>query len=130
MGFYTSVSCEALLTSLGVSIVKLIHGDLEHSYWKAASEAYPQYEFLKTWSQFDRCDFIPFGTQCVIGAPSQRSELIDNVWKFDCSLKNYNSEIENFEKYVLPMMVVNATIKTVNDNDYECENYVLGVDPK
>jgi hypothetical protein len=132
MGFYTAIKGIAKLTPLGVSIVQMMNASHE-TRWKEVSDALPQYEFLRSWAAFGRCDFIPYGTQCVSHAPNSMSQLSGDTWSFSCSLKNYDCEVEHFVSKVLPMMARYAEVMITNEGRYDESwqtTYVKGVMPQ
>lgn len=60
--------------------------------------------FVAEWAKIHRAGFIPFGAQCVWKGDGF-SKFTSDCWHFDCSLKNYEGEIENFLKNVLPYLI-------------------------
>lgn len=92
--------------------------------WAIVAKAFPHYPFLAGWAKVDRCDSIPCG-HCYMWDTDEDNEewecsYVDREWKFQCSLKNYEGEIEQFVREVLPHITERLiTIYTQSDEQDE-----------
>jgi hypothetical protein len=110
MGMYTGLRVKCKIKSeyrpiiLDLDLMK-DDDNREGKYWLVLADKYPQYQFLREWGRFDRSNFIPFGAVCYLDYPWGDGHACysneNGIWDFECSLKNYKSEIEFFLKNVL-----------------------------
>ena len=105
MGMYTDLVFQAKLTPLGLKVVEQTIND---GNWDRACK------ILKgtpgqSWNWVGRSSFIPFGNSydadTIMGALGWVEGLEGDVWTVECSLKNYNSEIDEFRNDVLPYLI-------------------------
>lgn len=106
MGMYTGLRMKGRLKSEAVPIIKLL---LEpNSSWDKVLSQLPNSSQFKidAWINFSRCNFIPFGAIAYLPwneeDPEWKLSLVGNKFTFQCSLKNYENEIEFFLKNVAP----------------------------
>lgn len=70
---------------------------------------------MKLWQDVRRCNFIPWGALCYMpedfgnrpaGIEDSFSEFDPEtgLWRFACSLKNYESEIEEFMNFLISLI--------------------------
>ena len=142
MGMYTGLRFKAIIKEeYREAINELMERDTMES-WLDTTEGYPEMEFAKEYAEMSRSDFIPFGSLAYM--PDEWEELIDEskgkqwnnykaakgwerefnidtgYWQFQCSLKNYGSEIEKFLKDVASVIVKKAIHVEVH---YEEDRY-------
>lgn len=107
MGMYTGLRAKLTIKKEFWPVVKMLMTGSNR--WDDVAEAFPQYPFLREWSEVPRCDFIPFGALSYMPwsprAPEWKRSFEDGLWVFQCSLKNYEGEIECFVGTVLPHIV-------------------------
>lgn len=72
------------------------------NHWQGLSEKYPELEELEKFSTMGRATFIPCGSMCYLDWEDTYSRVQGKVFEFNCSLKNYEGEIETFVEKVLP----------------------------
>lgn len=110
MGDYTGFRTRIILKDEFVPVIQHLintrYSDSIENSWENTYYAFPEYEFLLDWSKHHRCDFIPFGSISYIDwnqdDPNWKNRIEDgNKWIFQCTLKNYNHEIEFFIDMVL-----------------------------
>jgi hypothetical protein len=114
MGMYTGLRFKGVVKQEFREMIDEINQGAE---WSEFTEQYP---FLKEYAKQDRAEFIPRGAlsympnEWEVGKfPSQTpADGFDNsinmengYWSFQCSLKNYNGEIQHFLKEVLPEII-------------------------
>lgn len=75
--------------------------------WLRVADAFPRHPFLMEWAGVWRADFIPFGALAYMPWDDDDPECSfkDGFWVFQCSLKNYEGEIEYFVETVLSRIV-------------------------
>lgn len=105
MGMYTGfkVKCK-IKPKYDAAITKLHDHDFDR--WEDVAKLYPDEDFLAEWAKVGRSSFIPFGSMCYMDDTwSEESfsnyDSTSREWSFECSLKNYENEIENFLMNVL-----------------------------
>ncbi len=110
MGMYTGLRARLTIKEEFRPVIEdlMTSRDLDYS-WENVAGKYPQYEFLRDWSMVGRCDFIPFGALAYMpwddADPEWQRSFKDGMWVFQCSLKNYQGEIQAFVEIVLPHIV-------------------------
>lgn len=109
MGMYTGLRVKCLVKEEYRHMVNKVSQGQE---WDNFSD---RFSFLKKYVEQERAEFIPNGTLCYMPDEwHEESEFDDEfnkntgVWKFQCSLKNYNMEIEQFLNDVLPNIIESA----------------------
>lgn len=77
---------------------------LETGSWEQVPEVLAS-PALQAWPKFYRADFIPFGYNCFEGDEGQVTPHInaDGCLVFDCSLKNYEGEINAWLSMFSPL---------------------------
>lgn len=110
MGMYTGLRAKlSIKEEFWPVIEELMKFDAAESEWGRVAEMFPQYPFLAEWAGAGRCDFIPFGALCYMPwedtDPEWQRSFKDGLWVFQCSVKNYEDEIEFFVETVLPHIV-------------------------
>jgi hypothetical protein len=108
MGMYTGLRCKCIVKEeFRPLIAKMMKENLD---WKDIAEGYG---FIDEFSKGFRADFIPYGSLCYMpdewedenrkakdGFNRQFNEET-GYWAFQCSLKNYESDIEKFFDLIL-----------------------------
>lgn len=117
MGMYTGLRFKGYVKEEYRQMIQEINGDGE---W---SEFIKQFPFLKDYASQDRAEFIPrgalsympdsweagiFPNQIDTDGFERNIHLETGYWTFQCSLKNYNEEIEQFFSEVLPKIIDSA----------------------
>lgn len=98
--------------------------------WKQFKDKYP---FLSTFADKERATSIPFGALAYMpdewdeqDAFRQVFDEVTGLWRFQCSLKNYGSEIEEFISNVLSEIVVNSGhVESLYEENSHSELYEL-----
>lgn len=112
MGMYTGLRCHIEVKPEFWPVIEevmkgFLDDDLNDSDpWDRAATKFPEYRWLRSWSNVDRANFIPFGALAYMPwddkDPEWEPEKFENgFWKFQCSLKNYQGEIEYFVETIL-----------------------------
>lgn len=111
MGTYTGIRAKIILHEKYVPQIRAL---MEYKYpegvWKTGDYVESRWCLtdFKEWATVGRCDFIPFGALAYMpwedNDPEWQRKLDGNEWTFQCSLKNYNDEIEQFMATVLPVI--------------------------
>lgn len=125
MGMYTGIRCKIIINEEFSPVIKtMMESDLR---WDDLYEEFPQYEFLKQFGEGYRASFIPYGVLSYMPdewetQPRKKDGSYDfdnfratddferkfdpelRLWSFQCSLKNYDSDIQRFFEIVLPMI--------------------------
>lgn len=114
---YTGIRIKVTVKEKYRSMVRDINDGEE---WLAFAEQFP---FLRDYAKQSRAEFIPGGALCYmpndweIGESPMQSaadgfdrsfDMATGKWAFQCSLKNYNEEIEQFFREVLPELISEA----------------------
>lgn len=120
MGMYTGLRFKAVIKHEFSQMIKTMMEECLD--WLELYEIYPQYSFLKEFGEYSRSSFIPYGMLSYMpdewetdekdwklrkptdGFDKNYNELL-RLWSFQCSLKNYNSNIEQFFKIIVPQIV-------------------------
>lgn len=117
MGMYTGLRFKGVVKKEYREMMDEIHQGVE---WSDFVEAFP---FLNEYAKQDRAEFIPRGVLCYMPNDWEKGKfpnqvatdgfersinLTTGVWTFQCSLKNYNDEIEQFFEEVLPHLLESA----------------------
>ena len=124
MGMYTTLRFVAPLTEWGAAVAR----DVVSDSWDIALSKRIVPAPMSSWRRVGRCNFIPNGAVSYYpdpgskiwtfpadepwqdrdeyGAPDTTRVISDDdVWYVLCSLKNYNSEIQQFLHTVLPYLI-------------------------
>lgn len=102
MGMYTGLRCHVKLKEEFIPLIdKLIKEDKGDEYpWRDLG-----YNFTDEFDKIGRSFCIPFGSLAYMpwedDDPEWQHSLKNDEWIFQCSLKNYESEIEYFLENVL-----------------------------
>lgn len=114
MGMYTGLRVKVIVKDEYREMINAINNGAN---WSDFSE---QYSFLANYAKQGRAEFIPCGVLCYmpkeweIGKyPNTTAtdgfetsiDMQSGLWTFQCSLKNYNDEIEQFFAEVLPNII-------------------------
>lgn len=125
MGMYTGVRMKVFVKPEFRELIQSINRGAE---WSDFIDEYP---FLNHYASFGRAGFIPRGTLCYMpdswedipkdakGKPDyfkakatdgfeRKIDINSGLWTFQCSLKNYEREIECFFAEVLPNIIESA----------------------
>lgn len=117
MGSYTGLRVKVTVKEEYRPMIKAIH---EGADWNDFSEQFP---FLSAYAKQDRAKLIPRGGLCYMPSSWETGEYPNEVatdgfernidmetgyWTFQCSLKNYESEIQQFFKDVLSKIISEA----------------------
>lgn len=70
--------------------------------WHEVSKIFPELVELKKFSKLSRASSIPRGAICYLDWDDAYWHVEGTVFEFNCSLKNYEGEIETFVGKVLP----------------------------
>lgn len=102
---YTGLKVRCVVKPEFSEIIEKLNNDDHYYRWEELARDYPQYGWLTKWASVDRAVFIPFGAVCYLHDPWTEGysnyNKEDRIWDFECSLKNYENEIETFLKTVL-----------------------------
>lgn len=111
MGMYTGLRAKVVVKPQYRRAIGLLHEDDDLlKAWEAPAKILP--EWAKTWLNYGRSCFIPFGGLAYMPDDFDKRNVdkedgrssydeVTGVWEFACSLKNYESEIEYFVPNVL-----------------------------
>ena len=116
MGMYTGLKVTAKIKQEFVEeLSKVLSSRLGHAWKSVDSERFP---FVEKYANLSRSDFIPFGAICYMPSDWDKENSFENgVWKFCCSLKNYDGEIEIFLKEVLVEICELAKIERLYEEE-------------
>ncbi len=101
MGNYTSLRVKLRPKQEFISLYQFIFDNADsESTWTAAAQHF-DYQWLRDWAEVGRCNFIPFGaltrTDWDEDDPDWSLSFEDQrIFQFQCSLKNYEEEIETW----------------------------------
>lgn len=107
MGMYTGLRCKIKVNEKFAPIInEMMEEGLE---WLELHGYHPEHEFLKEFGTGFRPDFIPYGSISYMPDEWEEStefnrnfDLDTRIWTFQCSLKNYEKDIQRFFEIVLP----------------------------
>lgn len=109
MGMYTGLRIKVTVKKEFVSMINKINNG---ENWESFSTEFP---FIKNFSLKERSGFIPHGVLCYMPSYWENNcykdgfnttiDLKTGKWSFQCSLKNYDKEIEQFFNEVLCVIV-------------------------
>lgn len=114
MGMYTGLRVKVVVKEEYRDMIQKINNGAE---WDEFTNEFP---FLSNYSKLDRAEFIPCGglfympDNWIIGEyPNEKAtdgferniDMETGYWSFQCSLKNYNDEIEQFFEEVLSNII-------------------------
>ncbi|MEM5592822.1 hypothetical protein AAHH67_15635 [Niallia circulans] len=117
MGMYTGLRFKGIVKPEYREMIKEINDGAD---WNDFTEKFP---FLTDYANQDRAEFIPRGSLAYMPDTWEEGEFPDQMstdgfersinletgyWTFQCSLKNYNQEIEQFINEVLPKIIDSA----------------------
>ena len=117
MGMYTGLRVKAFVKEEFREMIDEINNG---SDWNDYAEQYP---FLKDYGQLSRAEFIPRGALAYMPDSweegvfpnltdtdgfDRKIDMNTGYWTFQCSLKNYGSEIEQFFDEILPHIIESA----------------------
>ena len=107
MGTYTGLRAKLLIKEEFWPVIEQLMDPASVGSWQDVAKAFPQHTFLAEWTGVWRADFIPFGalTYMPWDDPEWERSFTDGLWVFQCSLKNYEGEIEYFVETVLSRIV-------------------------
>ena len=120
MGMYTCLAFKAALNEAGKTVAAALKIEsIEENPWDNAAQHLPTTpaKFLSQW----RRTFIPFGAadQFYDWAreqdfdPQAKYTEGDGQWEVVCALKNYENEIQDFLREVLPQMIAEPCLVQV-----------------
>ena len=105
MGMYTGLRARLIIKEEFWPVINMLMDEEANAKWDGVAVAFPQYPFLAEWADVGRSDFIPFGAleymPWAAKDPDWQRSFKDGSWVFQCSLKNYEGEIEFFVATVL-----------------------------
>lgn len=113
MGMYTGLRFKAVIKEKYCEPIKdMIENQLS---WEDIVNKYPEFSFAKKYSEYNRADFIPYGSLAYMPDEweSEKGKLeferrFDETTRmliFQCSLKNYEYTIEKFLKEIVTVIV-------------------------
>lgn len=117
MGMYTGIRVKAFVKEEYREMIQAIHDGAD---W---ADFVDQFPFLSKYASLDRAEFIPRGVLCYMPSeweegdfPNERAtdsferkiDMETGYWTFQCSLKNYEHEIQCFFEEVLPKIIEKA----------------------
>lgn len=114
MGMYTGLRVNVTVKDEYRKMIRAINGGEE---WLQFSCEYP---FLADYATLGRSDFIPHGMLSYMPYSWETEDyratdgfetginMITGKWTFQCSLKNYENEIEKFLDEVLPNIITSS----------------------
>lgn len=105
---YTDLNARLLIKKEFWPVIKMLRDPTTDNGWDDVAAAFPQYPFLTEWAGVWRSDSIPYNRssqQWQAGDTTWNHTFKDGVWTFQCSLKNYEGEIEFFVATVLAHIV-------------------------
>ncbi len=109
MGMYTGLRAKLSIKEEFWPVIDMVMNRREGIFWEDVAKAFPQYPFIAEWADVGRCDFIPFGALAYMpwddDDPEWQRSFKAGLWVFQCSLKNYEGEIECFVNTVLSPIV-------------------------
>lgn len=117
MGMYTGVRAKLVLKDEWVPIIMQVNegvdwAEVERTTSGNLSKQYAinrLIQICREWGQVRRSGFIPCGGLSYMPWESDDPEwtrrIDGNTWIFQCSLKNYENEIETFFEQYLPHMI-------------------------
>jgi hypothetical protein len=107
MGMYTGVRAKVKVKPEAYHVVEqLVSG----SYWEdIKTDSQEIRNMIEDWLIADRYNLIPFGVLSYMpwddNDPEWAHSFVDGIWTFQCSLKNYEDEIEYFFENILCYMI-------------------------
>lgn len=113
MGMYTGLRVDVTLHERFVPLIEEVMRGFEDEElndsepWERAAAKFPEFKWVEEWSHVGRCNFIPFGALAYMPWEDldpywgERRLTADRRWIFQCSLKNYSYEIQEFLDCVL-----------------------------
>lgn len=119
MGFYTYFGCRRGV--LKPEVTNWLNNCLELRDWSLS----PIPEIQK-FANVSRANMIPYGSSIMFSAHSVL-DAAKGVWRFGCSLKNYESTIEAFMELVVPHIFKSAEFLILRE-DYEEFGYEITED--
>lgn len=127
MGMYTDLRARLTIKEEFRPVIAELMDLNEYRSWQDVAGMFPQYPFLAEWAKIWRCDFIPFGALSYMpweaDDPEWKRSFKDGVWVFQCSLKNYEEEIQKFVATVLPHIVETChELYSLYENDAQVEH--------
>jgi hypothetical protein len=106
---YTGLRAKLVIKEEFRPVIERLMDPASEGSWYDVTKAFPQYPFLAEWVGVWRSDFIPFGALAYMPwddeDPDWQRSFKDGLWVFQCSLKNYDDEIEFFVAQVLSRIV-------------------------
>ena len=126
MGMYTSFRFQAIIKAEYIDAIKLLyqlHGQVESEVlWKAVFIKFPKIE-IASFAEDVRACMIPFGTDCSerYYFEANNTGLFNNVWQFECELKDYENTICHFMQSIVKLIaekVICAKQKYENDDEW------------
>ena len=117
MGMYTGLRVKVTVKEEYRDMIQAIH---EGADWADFAEQFP---FVTAYSKQGRAEFIPrgmlfympfsweegrFPNAVATDGFERHIDMETGKWSFQCSLKNYNNEIEQFFHEVLPVIISEA----------------------
>jgi hypothetical protein len=108
MGMYTDLNARLLIKEEFWPVINMLRDPATDNGWDDVAAAFPQYPFLAEWASVGSCDAIPYSCssqQWRTDDTTWNHTFKSGVWTFQCSLKNYEGEIEFFVATVLAHIV-------------------------
>lgn len=135
MGMYTGFRFKGIVKKEYKNLIECLHNSA-----LCCNEVWTEVYFCNTdikiekkileWSRIGRSDFIPFGRHCYMpaswGEQYSNYDPITGTWKFSCSLKNYENEIETFMTDLLPYLIEDSSLcETLYEEDRNSKKYIF-----
>lgn len=114
MGMYTGLRVKVTVKDEYRNMISAINEGAEWGYFSK------QYPFIAEYAKLARSEFIPSGSLCYMPYSWETKDyeptdgfdgnlnMETGKWTFQCSLKNYENEIEKFLDEVLPNIITSS----------------------
>lgn len=131
MGMYTGLRCKVKVKPEWREAINQLIDPKNDDDWRGIQIADPFImKVVDIWSQVGRSGFIPFGGIAYVDWDENDEEwkrsFKDDIWVFQCTLKNYEDEIGTFLKSILPNIICESyIIETRYEEDEKETKYKL-----
>jgi hypothetical protein len=130
MGMYTGLRIRVKLKPEFIPAIQTVMDGEGDSIWSNLG-----YDFLDEWAKVGRSNFIPNGALAYMPWDKndsfwQDSLTLDGEWQFQCSLKNYENEVENFIVNVLGRIIEESLHVEVLYEEWDSSDMYKFIDNK